>query len=99
MNILIWNVRGLNDPLKQKRVVDRIRSMKIMLVGLLETRVKEYNSQSIINKYFQGWKWAHNYSTAYNGRIWVLCVVYMAHNIQVKELIRGVAEWREGNEQ
>ena len=72
MTFLIWNVRGLNDHLKQKEVVNRIRNMKIQLVGLLETRVKEYNSQSIISKYFQGWKWAHNYSTAYNGRIWVL---------------------------
>ena len=28
----------------------------------------------------------------------VVPVVYMAHNIQVKELIRSVVEWREGSE-
>ena len=41
MNFLIWNVRGLNDPLKQKDIVGRIRSLKVQMVCLLETRVKE----------------------------------------------------------
>ena len=72
MTLLIWNVRGFNDPLKQKRVVARIRSLKIQIVCLLETRVKENNSQVIIARHFQGWKWLHNYSSAYNGRIWIL---------------------------
>ena len=72
MTILVWNVRGFNDPLKQKGMVARIRSFKFQLVCLLETRVKEYNSQSIIKRYFQGWQWIHNYPDAYNGRIWVL---------------------------
>ena len=28
MNILVWNVRGFNDLLKQKGVVSRIRFLK-----------------------------------------------------------------------
>ena len=71
VTILIWNVKGFNDPFKQKGIMARIRSIKVQVVCLLETRVKENNSKSIIDHYFQGWKWLHNYSEAYNGRIWV----------------------------
>ena len=70
MKIFIWNVRGLNDPLKQKEVVGRIRKLKINLVCSIETRVNENRMKAIINRHFQGWQMAHNYSeVAYNGRI------------------------------
>ena len=41
MNIGVWNVRGLNDPLKQKDIVGRLRRLQCNLVCLIETRVKE----------------------------------------------------------
>ena len=72
MNLLLWNVRGFNNPLKQKGVMGRIKEHNIQVVCLLETRVKEIKSQSIIDKHFQGWSLIHNYLTAYNGRIWFL---------------------------
>ena len=50
----------------------RIKEHNIQVVCLLETRVKEIKSQSIIDKHFQGWSLLHNYLTAYNGRIWFL---------------------------
>ena len=81
MNFIVWNVRGLNDPLKQKDIVGRIRSLKVQMVCLLETRVKENKSQSIIDRHFKGWKWIHNYREAYNGRIWILWKDYMKVNL------------------
>ena len=69
MKLLIWNVRGLNNLLKQKEVVRRIRNLNISLVCLLETRVKHNNMQEIINKMFSRWKFLHNYNYASNGRI------------------------------
>ena len=73
MTVLVWNVRGLNDPLKQKAVVSRIRELKVSLVCLLETRVKENNMMSIINIHFQSWQVYHNYSNeACNGKIWFI---------------------------
>ena len=54
MKILIWNVRRLNDPLKQNEVVGRVRDFKINLVYLIEIRVKENKVNAIINKHFQG---------------------------------------------
>ena len=73
MTILVWNVRGLNDPLKQKGVVSRIRELKVNLACLIETRVKEQNMENIIRRHFVGWKVLSNYSNeASNGRIWFL---------------------------
>ena len=48
MNIPVWNVRGLNHPLKQKKVASRIRKLNISLVCLLETRVKLPKMQEIV---------------------------------------------------
>ena len=72
MNLLVWNVKGFNDPLKQKGVMGRIKELNIQVVCLLETRVKENKCQSIKDRHFQGWSLLHNYMTAYNGRIWIL---------------------------
>ena len=73
MNILVWNVRGLNDLIKQKAIIGRIRDLKINLVCFLETRVKKCNMKTIVSKHLQGWQLLHNYSKeACNGRIWCL---------------------------
>ena len=72
MTFLIWNVRGPNDPLKQKSIVARIKKLNAHLVYLIETRVKENKSQPIIARHFERWNWTNNYSSAYNGRIWII---------------------------
>ena len=72
MNILVWNVRGLNHPLKQNEVASRIRKLNISLVCLLETRVKFHKMQGIVGKMFPGWSIFHNYEYARNGRIWMI---------------------------
>ena len=72
MKILVWNVRGLNHPLKQKEVVNRINKLQVCIVCLLETRVKENKKQEIVDKWFAGWRLLQNYSHALNGQIWLL---------------------------
>ena len=52
MNIIAWNVRGLNDPLKQRAIADRIKSLNSSLVCLIETRVKENKKQPIVDTVF-----------------------------------------------
>ena len=54
MKLMIWNVRGLNHPLKQKEVVGRIKRLKVNIVCLLETRVKEHKMQTIVKNQFPG---------------------------------------------
>lgn len=48
-NIGCWNTRGLNDPLKQLEVKFLIRSIKISIIGLVETHVHESNENRIRN--------------------------------------------------
>ena len=47
INLLIWNVRGLNHPSKQREVKNMIKLHKIGLVCLIETRVKETKADLI----------------------------------------------------
>ncbi|XVE56052.1 hypothetical protein DITRI_Ditri03aG0206000 [Diplodiscus trichospermus] len=72
MKIIVWNVRGLNNPLKQKEIIGRIKKIKAGLVCLLETRVKQHKMQEIVDRHFPGWGIIHDYSLAPNGRIWML---------------------------
>jgi exonuclease III len=45
MNFLIWDVRGLNHPSKQKEVVSMIKRYKISLICLIETKVKKNKAE------------------------------------------------------
>lgn len=47
MNLIVWNVRGLNDPSKQREVRSLIKRKRAVLVCLIETRVKLGKSEMI----------------------------------------------------
>ncbi|XP_019235765.1 PREDICTED: uncharacterized protein LOC109216089 [Nicotiana attenuata] len=72
MKWLFWNIRGVNKRYKQKEVREYIRSNKINLVGLVETKVKETNAYRIANPLVPGWGTLTNYNEARNGRVWIL---------------------------
>lgn len=40
MKIAEWNIRGLNNPLKQKEVFSFIQSQKLCFMGVVETKVR-----------------------------------------------------------
>lgn len=71
MIITSWNVRGINDPLKQKMVFKFAKEHDIGIFALIETRVKENNCLKIVNKW-KGWLLMENYQHAHNGRLWIL---------------------------
>ncbi|KAK9704710.1 hypothetical protein RND81_07G006500 [Saponaria officinalis] len=62
---------GLNVPLRQNEIKDFLAKNKVVVAGLLETRVKLANSNNIMNKFVR-YHCVGNYSAHYNGRIWVL---------------------------
>ncbi|XP_070003265.1 uncharacterized protein [Nicotiana sylvestris] len=72
MNWLIWNVRGMNNPFKQREIGNYLKKHRIKLVGILETRVKVAKFTNSLAKIAKGWKFAHNYAHAVNGRIWLI---------------------------
>lgn len=71
-NIIAWNVRGLNSPLKQKEVMSFLLKSKCGLVGLLETKVKPQNFSKVYTNVFQGWCVASNIHMHKGGRIILL---------------------------
>ena len=66
-----WNIRGMNDPLKQKELRSLVRDHSLNVVCILETRVRRHNSVRIFNSILPGWELHHNYEHSELGRIWV----------------------------
>jgi len=46
-NIASWNVRGLNNPNKQKDAKLFLSKSKVGLMGLVETKVRKENEQEV----------------------------------------------------
>lgn len=55
MKIFIWDARGLNDPKKQKEVKGMTNRLKADIFCHVDTRVKEANVGSVINRMVPGW--------------------------------------------
>lgn len=64
-----WNIRGLNDPLKQKEVRNWIREQKLSFCGLVETKVKAVNKEKILRSIAYQWEAVYNYDSSPRGRI------------------------------
>ena len=71
IKLVAWNIRGLNDPLKQKELRSVVRVHSLSIVCILETRVKASNMDRICTSILHGWGFLHNYDHALLGRIWV----------------------------
>lgn len=66
VNLMSWNVRGLNYLNKQKKVKLLHNEQEIGLVGLLKTRIKVNKVNNIAYALFGGWKYRRTYSSHYN---------------------------------
>ncbi|XP_050233455.1 uncharacterized protein LOC126681943 [Mercurialis annua] len=74
MNSISWNIRGLNDPLKQANVHKLLVNKKVMIAGLLETRMRVPNFDKVWKKMnLQDWSIINNYE---HSEIWKIWVVY-----------------------
>jgi exonuclease III len=71
MNLLIWNVSGLNHPSKQKEAKSMIQRHKISLICLIETRVKENKANKVRSCIVLDWDYVFNYDQHFLGRIWI----------------------------
>lgn len=67
-----WNVRGINDPDKQKRFKDCCHRHRPIFGCLLETHVLEHNATNVLNNILPGWNLVANYEYSHIGRIWVV---------------------------
>ncbi|KAK8523076.1 hypothetical protein V6N13_113050 [Hibiscus sabdariffa] len=63
----------MREAAKGIDVVNKIRSLKVEVICLIETRVRECNMKAIWSDYFADWIGFHNYQFSTIGRIWFFC--------------------------
>lgn len=67
-----WNIRGLNDPLKQVGVRKFINDNHLDFMGVVETKIRSENlASSVRNSVPANWDYVHNTGTAVVARILV----------------------------
>lgn len=71
LSIGFWNIRGLNDPIKQKEVRCFVNNNKLSLLGLLEHKIKEDKASRVMKYVCPQWNFVNNYPHASLGRIFV----------------------------
>ena len=71
IKIAAWNIRGLNDPLKQKELSTFVWVHSFSVVVIMETHVRSSNKDRIFNSILHGWGLLHNYEHASPCMIWV----------------------------
>ena len=69
-SFLAWNVRGLNRPNKREDIKCFLNKQDIVIVSLLETKVKKENIKGVADRLFRGWSWVTNVEANPDVRIW-----------------------------
>ncbi|XP_039025208.1 uncharacterized protein LOC120158443 [Hibiscus syriacus] len=72
MLVSFWIVRGINNPLKQFKVLRRLVTLEADVVCLLETRIRRINAGKFISSFSNDWNMVGNYESIEGGRIWIL---------------------------
>lgn len=78
-----WNLRGLNDPLKQREAKKWVFNNKLSLVGLIEHKIKEPNVSKVVSTMLPHWNFVSNHSSSPLGRI-LICWNPLIFNVQVQ---------------
>ncbi|XP_022003165.1 uncharacterized protein LOC110900588 [Helianthus annuus] len=67
ISLAVWNVRGLNRPLKQNEVRQVVKNNKLSLCAILESHVDMDNLRKVCNVVFRRWDWISNGSCCNKG--------------------------------
>ncbi|PWA85990.1 RNA-directed DNA polymerase, eukaryota, Reverse transcriptase zinc-binding domain protein [Artemisia annua] len=62
-----WNIRGLNNDLNQKQVIDMLRNGDYCFCALLETKLKKKKLSKVCSKVLGNWEWISNAASCENG--------------------------------
>lgn len=67
-----WNIRGLNSPIKPKEVKNNINSSNMVLMAILQTKIREANIENFSKNSFGDWTFVNNHDLNPRGCIWVV---------------------------
>ncbi|KAJ0048928.1 hypothetical protein Pint_15714 [Pistacia integerrima] len=98
-----WNIRGLNQPIKQEEVKVFTKEKRLALCSLLETCVAIVSTNCIFNHVFRNWNWISNTDHGSRGcRVvvgWNILVYYVRVVGMTEQVVNCVVrELRNGNE-
>jgi hypothetical protein len=65
----VWNIRGLNDLVNQRKVRSFVKRINVYLICLIETSMKVEKTEKIKENVVQGWGFLNNYEIHQLGRI------------------------------
>src|SRR4051812_36228281 len=71
MSVILWNVRGLNHCSRISDFKVLLHSYQPSLIFLVETKIKEHNSNRILSCLPAEWSSLNNYDHDSHGRIWI----------------------------
>ena len=60
VEIVSWNVRGMNGPIKQEDLKIFLDQQQVSLVGFLETKVHLQNVEQVMGRICNHWQWDHH---------------------------------------
>ncbi|KAJ9536236.1 hypothetical protein OSB04_un000585 [Centaurea solstitialis] len=63
----MWNIRGLNSPIKQRQVKDLLKEYDISCCAIIETHVHANSLSEICSKTFGNWHWCSNHLVCDHG--------------------------------
>ncbi|KAE8667867.1 Detected protein of unknown function [Hibiscus syriacus] len=69
---LMDKAKGINNPLKQHKVLSRLINLGANVVCLLETRIRRINADKFYSAFSDEWNMIDNYAYSEGGRIWVM---------------------------
>jgi hypothetical protein len=61
----------LNDPLKHLELCRHLQHERVARFGLIETRFRECNKESVSKLILQNWSFLYNYEFSHSGQIWI----------------------------
>lgn len=97
-----WNVRGLNNDLNQRQVIDLLRDGGFSFCALLETKLKKKKLSRICSKVLGRWEWISNSSSCDGGTGivvgWDANVVRIMLHSQTSQLMNVFVEAINGNQ-
>lgn len=61
VNLLTWNMRGINHPLRRKELKMYVSHLKIRCGAVVETRIRHENLVGILSSWDSSiWQFSHN---------------------------------------
>ncbi|KAK4732287.1 hypothetical protein R3W88_025275 [Solanum pinnatisectum] len=72
MQLVTWNIRGMNKLHKQKELKLFVKENKVSIIAVLEHKIKENMANKIVRKTLPGWKYEANYEYSNKWRIWLI---------------------------